>query len=218
MLFANNLNFRYGPGGFRIENVSLEIEKGYVYALLGENGAGKTTLLKLLYGVLAPRPGQVLWKDCRICQRTLAAYHREAAFVGMPWCMPSVSTADNVDLLKSLYPAFDEEYWEVLLKRADMFYSVKDAPYGTLSTGEACKINILFCLARHPELLILDEPLANLDPVFKTEIMDILRDAVATDGLTVLLSTNLIDEISGLADYYGIIQNGSLVMWGENTL
>ena len=72
--------------------------------------------------------------------------------------------------------------------------------------------------ARHPELLILDEPLANLDPVFKTEIPEILRDAVAKDGMTILMSTNLVDEIRDFTDYYGVIRDGALVKWGENTL
>lgn len=218
MLVAKDLEFRYGPGGFRIDRVSLEIEKGYVYALTGENGAGKTTLLKLLYGALTPRSGAVLWKGKRIDRRTLAAYHGEAAFAGLPWCNPESSVEDTVEFLKPLYPTFDEEYWKQLLQRANLFYTFKDAPYGTLSAGEARKISIVFCLARHPELLILDEPLANLDPVFKTEIKEILRDAVAADGMSVLMSTNMVDEIRDLTDYYGTIRDGSLVKWGENTL
>ncbi|MBP5462876.1 MAG: ABC transporter ATP-binding protein [Lachnospiraceae bacterium] len=218
MLVAKDLVFRYGLGQFRMDKVSLEIEKGYVYALVGENGAGKTTLLKLLYGALTPQSGEVLWKGKRVDRRRLAAYHGEAAFVGLPWCNAESSVADNVDFLKPLYPTFDEEYWEQLLKRADLFYTVKDVPYGKLSAGEARKIGIVFCLARHPELLILDEPLANLDPVFKTEIPEILRDAVAKDGMTILMSTNLVDEIRDFTDYYGVIRDGALVKWGENTL
>ena len=218
MLEARNLNFKYMFDRFRIDNVSLAIEKGYVYALTGSNGAGKTTLLRLLYGALTPRSGEVLWKGEPVNARTLAKFRSEVALVGIPWCDSNATVEDNAEMYKTLYPVFDDAYWETLLRRMKLWGTAHSARYGALSAGEANKIDIAFALARRPELLILDEPLANLDPVFKTEITELLREAVATDGLTVLMTTNLVDEIRGLADYFGVIRDGSLVKWGENCL
>lgn len=218
MLEARDLNFKYMLSRFHLDNVSLTIEKGYVYALTGSNGAGKTTLLRLLYGALTPRSGKVLWKEKPVNARTLAKFRSEVAQVGIPWCDSRATVEDNAELYKTLYPTFDDAYWESLLRSMKLWGTAHSARYGALSAGEATKVDIAFALARRPELLILDEPLANLDPVFKTEITELLRDAVAKDGLTVLMSSNLIDEIRGFADYFGVIRDGALVKWGENSL
>lgn len=218
MLEAINLKFRYGISGFRIQGVSLTIEKGYVYALAGGNGAGKTTLLKLLYGALLPFTGKVLWKGSPLGAKTLAQFHREVAFTGEKWCDNHRTIAENAAFFKSLYPSFDDAYWESLLESMGLTEIAETVQYGLLSEGEARKADIAFALARRPELLIMDEPLANLDPVIKTDITELLRDAVARDNLTILMSSNLIDEIRGLADFFGVINDGVLVCWGENSL
>ena len=218
MLEANNLKFSYGFRGFRIENVSLELEKGYVYALAGGNGAGKTTLLKLLYGALAPSSGQVFWKGIPVNRKTLADYHRETAFTGKKWCDNHRTIEENAAFFRALYPSFDDVYWGSLLESMGLTGIAETVQYGLLSEGEARKADIAFALARRPELLIMDEPLANLDPVIKTDITELLRDAVARDNLTILMSSNLIDEIRGLADFFGVINDGVLVCWGENSL
>ena len=87
--------------------------------------------------------------------------------------------------------------------------------FGLLSTGEKAKVETAFLLARTPKFIILDEPLANIDPVFKTDILQILQRSVADNGTGVLISTHLLDEISEMVDYIYVMKNGQIVKQGD---
>lgn len=216
MLEVNNISFKYKNKGFQLSDVSLEAEEGYIYTIIGENGSGKTTLLKLIYGMLTPKSGEILWNSTKLGTKILPAFHREVAFVGGVWCVADYSIEKNMDILSTLYPDFDKEFFEKMLSKADLD-SVKNNPYNTLSKGQQVKAEIIFNLAKRPKFMILDEPLASLDPVYKVDILEILQTAVANDNLGILMSTNLLDEIRNITDYAGIMKDGSLVRWGEST-
>ncbi|MBR5712938.1 MAG: ABC transporter ATP-binding protein [Lachnospiraceae bacterium] len=214
MLEAKQIRFRYGHGGFQLGETSLKLEKGYVYVLYGENGSGKTTLLKLLYGMLEPSSGEIFRNGERVTGKKLAAFHREAAYVGAEWCVSEATLADNVEFLRTLYPTFEEAYFQEILERFRMD-GADTRRMMEYSAGERCKAEIAFALARRPKLLLLDEPLANLDPVCKAEVIDILQRAIAASEMTVLMSTNLIDEVREIADYTGSMRDGQLSGFNE---
>ena len=90
-----------------------------------------------------------------------------------------------------------------------------DKTVGSFSAGEAVKAEISFALARRPKLLIMDEPLANLDPVYKTDILELLQDAVSANDLGILLSTHLLDEIEDITDKIYIMENGKITKSGD---
>ncbi|MCR5149314.1 MAG: ABC transporter ATP-binding protein [Eubacterium sp.] len=220
MLQAENIKFRYKSGKFEVMDISLNIEEGYIYCLLGENGCGKTTTMKLLYGMLTPDKGKVSWngktvtEDGRIKNKILAEYHREVAFTGTEWCAEGVSVKANVDILSKLYPSFDMNYFESLIKKAGLSGEM-DKKYAALSRGQKVKIEIAFNLAKKPKLMILDEPLANLDPVYKVDILEILQNAVAEDNLSIIISTHLLDEITDMVDYIIFMKNGEITDFGD---
>ena len=215
MLKVNSLSFKYSTKNFSLQDISLEAEPGYIYTIIGENGSGKTTLLKLIYGMLTPKSGEVIWNDKRITSKTLSKYHQEVAYVGTEWCVGAYSIIQNKDMFSVLYPNFDEEYFEELIKKSDL-EEVKDKAYDTLSRGQKVKAEIAFNMAKKPKFLILDEPLANLDPIFKVDILELIQRAVADDGMGVMMSTNLLDEIKNITDYAGIMKDGRMEKWGTN--
>ncbi|MCR4608895.1 MAG: ABC transporter ATP-binding protein [Eubacterium sp.] len=220
MLNVKNINYRYGNRGFKVGGLSLNVEPGYIYCLLGDNGCGKTTFLKLLYGMMTADSGEITWNNDtilsngRITHKSLAKYHENAAFTGEKWCIDELSLEDNTKLLRSLYPSFDMEYFYKLISDSGLKQDM-NKPYAELSKGQKVKAEIAFSLARKPKLLILDEPLANLDPVYKTEILETLQDAVAENEMSIIISTHLLDEVTDMVDYIIFMKNGEITRSGD---
>ena len=216
MIKAENISFKYGIGSkFSIQDLSITVEEGMISCLIGKNGCGKTTALKLLYGMLTPSSGAVYADGKKLSAKTLAKYHEDTAFVGdAAWCDKDRTLEHNVELLSLLYPSFDREYFDKLLKEAGIGDKT-DKTLRMFSTGEAVKAEISFALARRPKLLIMDEPLANLDPVYKTDILELLQDAVAEEGTGILLSTHLLDEIEDVTDMICLMDNGRITKSGD---
>ena len=219
MITAKNLNFNYGlfrpkEDRFAIRDVSLEIKPGFISCLLGNNGAGKTTLLSLLYGFINPKSGIVCYDGRPIDRKNIASYHRDVAYCGEKWCADGLTVEKNAEMLSTLYPAFSKELFNKYMEiaQADRTY---DKTFGELSTGQKVKVEIAFLLARKPKFILMDEPLANVDPVFKTDILEILQNSVAENGTGVFLSTHLLDEITDIVDYIYVLKNGSLIKQGS---
>lgn len=215
---AKNLTFHYRRkpknDDFFINNVSLRLEPGYISCLLGNNGAGKTTLMSLLYGVLRPNSGEILWNGAALTKDNKIKFRREIAYFTNSWCSDDMTVRQNVEMLSILYPAFDHEHFEKLMKLSEID-NLYDKIYSTLSTGERVKAQLSFLLARKPKYLLLDEPLANIDPVFKIDILDLLQQEVAENEVGILISTHLIDEISDMIDYVYVLDKGQLIQSGS---
>ena len=216
MIEAKNISFKYGGNSkFKVDDLSITVEEGMISCLIGKNGCGKTTVLKLLYGMLTPESGAVYTDGVKLSGKTLADHHENTAFVGdNNWCDTDRTLEHNGELLSLLYPSFDREYFDKLLKKAGIA-NMTDKTIGTFSTGEAIKAEISFALARRPKLLIMDEPLANLDPVYKTDILELLQDAVSANDMGILLSTHLLDEIEDITDKIYIMEKGKITKSGD---
>ena len=199
---------------FELQDASLKIEKGYISCLLGKNGAGKTTLLSLMYGMLKPNSGEVLWDGVKVDKKNLTEFRKDTAFVGGTWCVDGMTVDHNVEMLSQLYPSFDTEYFNTLMKVAGAD-RIRNSLFGNLSKGEKVKAEICFMLARRPGIIILDEPLANIDPVFKVDILALLQKTVSDNEIGVLISTHLLDEISDMVDYINVLEDGRIVKSGS---
>ena len=214
MIEVKNLSYKEknSKNKFSIENISFELEDGYIMSLLGKNGSGKTTLLNLIYGMFKSDAGEMLWNGKVINSENNYDFKCEVAYVGgEKWCFETKSIDENVKILKHLYKNFDEELFDEYVKYFDLKESDRSKEYSELSTGQRMLFQIAFAMARRPKMLIMDEPMANLDPVVKIDIMELLQKKVEKENISIIISTHLVEDISDMTDYIGIIDNGNLI-------
>ena len=215
MIELKNIQFHYGMSkSFGISDVSLNLEGGLVSCLLGKNGAGKTTLMSLAYGMLRPKSGEVLWNGERLVERNLTAFRREVAFSGEAWCPNCMTVERGMEAFSILYPTFDAKYFDELMEMGGVS-GARNKYFGMLSKGEKVKTEIAFLLARRPKFLFMDEPLANVDSVFKVDILELLQRGVAENETGILISTHLVDEISDMVDQIYVMDQGKMVIQGD---
>lgn len=218
MIEIKNMNYSVKSFGksFAIKNVNFKLEDGYIMSLLGRNGSGKTTLLNLIYGVLTMNSGEVLWNDEKVMLSNLHDFHRDVAYAGdIDWCFDSKAVDENIELLKLLYKDFDEGLFEEYIKFFEFKAADREKKYMELSTGKAMQLQLAFALARKPKLLLLDEPMANLDPVIKVDLMELLQKKVMEENMSIIISTHLVDDISDVTDYIGLIEDGVMTEFGD---
>jgi ABC-2 type transport system ATP-binding protein len=210
VIVARGLSKRYG-GTWALRECSLAIPAGHVAALVGPNGAGKTTLLNLAVGLAAPSAGGVTVLG------GLPAGSPEAldgiAFVAQD--MPvyrNLSAADMLHLTRNLNRRFDQSYAQARLNELGIPLNRKA---GRLSGGQQAQLALTLALARRPRLLVLDEPVAMLDPVARHDFMATVLAAMADDGVSVVLSSHVLAELERVADYLILLSRGQVQMAGE---
>lgn len=184
-----------------LTDCTLSIPAGRVAGLVGPNGAGKSTLLNLITGHLAPTTGtiDVLGARPAVGPGQLA----EVGFVAQDTpTYTGLSVADHLRLGARLNPRWDRPYAEERIKRLGLDPKSKA---GKLSGGQRAQVALTMALAKRPELLILDEPVAALDPLARREFLDELADAVAERQMTVMLSSHLVSDLERLCDFLVVI-------------
>jgi len=196
-LDAQGLGKRYG-NNWALRNCTLRIPSGSVAALVGPNGAGKTTLLHLAVGLTTPTVGAV---------RILGVSAREEPQVVLPRVgfvaqeHPLYRRFRINEMLRTgakLNPIWDAELARDRLERLQI---PLDQRVGTLSGGQQAQVALTLALAKRPELLVLDEPVAALDPLARREFLQSLMEAAADGGLTIVLSSHIIADLERVCDY-----------------
>jgi ABC-2 type transport system ATP-binding protein len=189
-----------------LADCTLSVPAGHVVGLVGPNGAGKTTLLNLAAGLLAPTTGtiEVLGGPPPATPAQLARVGFLAqdapVYAGLP-------VADHLTLGAHLNPRWDEELARSRIERLDLDLGQKA---GKLSGGQRAQLALTLAIAKRPELLILDEPVASLDPLARREFLQDLMEAVAEQDLSVVLSSHLVADLERVCDYL-IVLVGSRV-------
>jgi ABC-2 type transport system ATP-binding protein len=198
---------RYGSVG-AVDGLSLAVPRGAVYALVGRNGSGKTTTIRMLLDLSLPVAGtaRVLGMDChaeRVKVLERVGYVSDRPLLG-GW------TGDQlVRFNRGFYPRWSDE----LVSR---YVRVFDIPmkqrFRNLSRGNQTKMWLMLALAQQPDVLILDEPTAGLDPVVTDQLLRVLVEDVAAEGRTVFMSSHHLSEIERIADWVGMIDKGKLLL------
>jgi ABC-2 type transport system ATP-binding protein len=194
-----------------LSDCTLAIPEGHVVALVGPNGAGKTTLLNLAVGLASPTSGEL--SVLGGCSAGSLPALDGIAFVAQDTPLyKNLSVADMLHLTRNLNRHFDQAYAEARL--ADLGIPQKRKA-GKLSGGQQAQVALTLALARRPRLLMLDEPVAMLDPIARHDFMATVLTAAADDGVSVLLSSHVLTELERVADYLIIMSLGSVQLAGE---
>jgi ABC-2 type transport system ATP-binding protein len=190
---------------------TLAIPAGRVAALVGPNGAGKSTLLNLAVGLAAPTAGVVTVLGGHAAGSPAAL--DGIAFVAQDTPLyKNLSAADMLHLTRNLNRRFDQAYAQSRL--ADLGIPLKRRA-GKLSGGQQAQLALTLALARRPQLLLLDEPVAMLDPIARHDFMATVLTAMAEDGVSVVLSSHVLAELERVADYLILMSRGQVQMAGE---
>jgi ABC-2 type transport system ATP-binding protein len=200
---TNGLGKRYGAK-WALSDCTLEIPAGSVTALVGPNGAGKTTLLHLAVGLSNPSAGSV---------RVLGSEPREVlgrvGFVAQDHPLHrSFTIRDTLELGRRLNPTWDDS---VTLRIERLGLSL-DQKVAKLSGGQQAQVALTLALAKRPELLLLDEPVASLDPLARREFMSTVMAEVAETGMTVLLSSHIVADLERVCDHIVILSHSRTVL------
>jgi ABC-2 type transport system ATP-binding protein len=205
------LGKRYGSA-WALRECTLEIPRGRVTALVGPNGAGKTTLLLLAVGLIEPTAGTV---------RVLGASPRRNAAAVLPRIgfvaqyHPLYRGFTLTELLRvgaKLNPRWDESIARERLERLGLGLDRKS---GTLSGGEQAQVALSLALAKQPEFLVLDEPVASLDPLARRDFLQSLLEAVAERELTVLLSSHILSDLERVCDHVVVLSRAEVQLAGD---
>ncbi len=207
---ASGLGKRYGST-WALRECTLAIPAGHVTALVGPNGAGKTTLLNIAVGLTAPTAGGVTVLGGRPPGSPAAL--DGIGFVAQDAPLyKNLSAADMLHLTRNLNRRFDQPYAKARL--ADLGIPLKRKA-ARLSGGQQAQLALTLALARRPKLLVLDEPVAMLDPVARHDFMATVLTAMADDGVSVLLSSHVLTELERVADYLIVLSRGRVQVAGE---
>jgi ABC-2 type transport system ATP-binding protein len=194
-----------------LSDCTLEIPPGHVVGLVGPNGAGKTTLLKIACGMLAPTTGRI-----DVLGRQPAADPAQLARVGYVAqdtpTYASLSVADHLKLGAKLNPRWDAKLARARVDQLELDLKQKA---GKLSGGQQAQLALTVAVAKRPELLILDEPVARLDPLARRSFLRHLMESVADNDTSVILSSHLVSDLERVCDYLVVLVSSRVQLAGE---
>jgi ABC-2 type transport system ATP-binding protein len=210
VVVADNLGKRYGHR-WALSECTLTIPAGKVVGLVGPNGAGKSTLLHLAVGLLPPDSGTItiLGDPPRPTPRRLA----RVGFVAQDTpTYSSLSVADHLRLGAWTNPGWDAGLARERIERLGLDPRQKA---GRLSGGQRAQLALTLAVAKRPELLVLDEPVASLDPLARREFLQGLMEVVAEQGSSVILSSHLVADLERVCDYLVVLADSRVQVAGE---
>lgn len=203
----SNLKKQYK--NFLLDDISFSVPCGFVCGFIGENGAGKTTTLKLILGMLRKDSGNiqlfgkpaddVTWKE------------DIGVLFEQPYYQADWTPADIEKVLRPFYKKWSSTLFYQYLERFSLDPKQK---YKTMSRGMKMKLGMAVTLAHNAKLLLLDEPTSGMDPVVRSEMLDILRDYMVEENRTIFFSTHITSDLEKIADYMIYIKNGRILYSG----
>ena len=202
---TDGLTKHFGPT-IALDHLDLTVHQGEIFGFLGPNGAGKSTTIRLLLGLLRPTAGSatVMGVPTTDVERS----HRHLAYVpGDVALWPQLTGAETLTLLGNLSGGVDTAFRDELVERLRLDPSKRVRSY---SKGNRQKIALVAAFMTHPDVLLLDEPTAGLDPLMEEEFQLLAREASAR-GQTVFLSSHILDEVEDLCHRVAILRAGRLV-------
>jgi len=201
ILTTENLTKTYGTKD-AAKDINIHVPEGSIYGLIGRNGAGKTTVMRMISGLSKPTSG------------TYQMYGENKFGVGVliesPGIYPNMSATENIRLKCIAMGCYSKSYVDKLLNIVGLENTgTKNA--GSFSLGMRQRLGIALALVGNPKMIVLDEPINGLDPQGIVEVRQTLERLRADKGITIMISSHILDELGKLADCYGIIHEGKLL-------
>jgi ABC-2 type transport system ATP-binding protein len=193
-----------------IQNCNLTVKKGEIYGFLGANGAGKTTMLKLICGLLRPTAGRIEVVGIDVAQDRENVLAKTGSIIEVPLFYEHLSAAENLRIHLAYLGLEGKADTEDALERVGLSRTGSQR-VATFSLGMRQRLGIARAIIHKPEILLLDEPINGLDPAGIREVRELLRSLSRNEGVTVMISSHIINEIEHIADTIGIIANGTMV-------
>ncbi|HLF70718.1 MAG TPA: ABC transporter ATP-binding protein [Dehalococcoidia bacterium] len=196
-------------GGVRaLDGIDLRVEQGEIFGFLGPNGAGKTTAIRCLLDLIRPTSGQALVLGLDSRADSVAARARIGYLPGDLSLYDTLTGEETIAYFASLRPKpLDHTYLDMLITRLTF---EPQRPVGALSKGNRQKLGLILAMMNQPEVLVLDEPTAGLDPLAQAVVEELLGD-VAGEGRTVFFSSHILSEVDQICHRVGIIRAGKIV-------
>ncbi|WP_035794747.1 ABC transporter ATP-binding protein [Kitasatospora mediocidica] len=196
--------------GWALRNCSFRLPAGRICALVGPNGAGKSTLLSVLAGLLVPTEGSVELLGMPLGDRESVG---RVAFVAQDKPLyTGFTVAELLRLGEELNPRWDRDKAELVVAGGGF---PRSARIGSLSGGQRTRVSLALALGKRPDLLILDEPMSDLDPLARHQLMGLLMAEAAERGTTVLMSSHVVSELQEVCDYLVLVADGAVRMAGD---
>lgn len=194
--------------GFGLEDISFELPAGYIMGLIGPNGSGKTTLIKLIMNLAKKDSGSILVFGKDHIEHEVQVKEQ----IGFVYDENYFYEDFTLDRMKKVYSRFYKTWNEDLYQKySEQFELRQDKKIKELSKGMKTKFALALALAHQPKLILMDEPTAGLDPVFRSELMEILLEQIQNEQTSILFSTHITSDLERVADYITFINKGKLV-------
>ena len=200
-------------GDFELRDVNLTLPKGCILGLVGENGAGKSTTIRLLTGELRPDSGTVSVLDAEPGSPDFRAVKERLGVVLDDAWFPEILNARQVGTMMAMtYESWDAELYESYLAR---FALPREKNFKDYSRGMRMKLAIAVALAHRPEVLLLDEATAGLDPIVRDEVLEIFREFSEAEDHAILISSHILSDLEKLCDYIAFLHQGKFLFCQE---
>ena len=207
MLESSNLRKTY-LNKVAVDDVTLRLEQGRIYAMLGPNGSGKTTFMKMVSGIVKPTQGTLFYKNKTIGVET----KKEIAYMSTePYFYAYMTVEDVGKYYKDFFEDFDDARYKKLIAEMDLSMNDKVTK---LSSGMMAKMKIAVTMARKAKLFLLDEPLNGIDLIAREKIIKTILSAVSEDT-TIVVSSHLVDELETVVDSVIFMKNGKNILFGD---
>ncbi len=209
VLKTNSLTKKYS-GRAAVDNVNITIKKGDIYGLIGRNGAGKTTLIRLITSLSRPDSGDITLFGQSTPAGLTEGRKRLGCVVETPALYPNLSAVQNLEYYRILRGIPEKHIVTEALQMVGLA-DVGKKRFDKFSLGMKQRLGLALAIMSHPDFIILDEPINGLDPIGIIEMRETLKKLNTEYGITILLSSHILTELSQLATCYGIINDGKMI-------
>lgn len=204
-----NLTKTYGKTK-AVNNVNLSVKEGEIFGFIGLNGAGKTTAIRMLLGMISPTSGECYLQGKKVNAGNTDTWSDVGYIVETPYSYPELTVRENLEIVRKLRAVKDKDSVDWIIKKLKLEkYESKKVKH--LSLGNAQRLGIAKAIIHKPKILLLDEPTNGLDPAGIVEVLKLLRDLAKNSGVTILVSSHKLNEISRIATNIAIIHDGKLI-------